>query len=200
MKVRCAYCKAEFELEPGVRGHCPACQRIAFIRPPRKHTTRRDRQVDPPRPSAAVAAAFFSSLGYARRIVMFIGIIAAVYGLTYIKKTRVDAEIAIPPGKSDEDKARRELAAINIAIARYRSDCGQPPTVGEGWRALLDNPGYFGWRGPYVIPGITPDPWGTWYRYEPIGTDAWRIVSSGPDKQADTPDDIIGPPPTNATW
>jgi len=47
------------------------------------------------------------------------------------------------------------------------------------------------WQGPYLDKTQLPvDPWNNPYQYEPLGTDQFRIWSSGPDGATGTEDDI----------
>ncbi|SDS41883.1 type II secretion system major pseudopilin GspG [Opitutus sp. GAS368] len=87
---------------------------------------------------------------------------------------------------------------LKTPLTRYRMDMGDYPSTAEGLQALVTPPSARteAWHGPYLdAPGgrLPTDPWGEPYQYRypgiknPGGCD---IFSKGPDKVADTEDDI----------
>jgi hypothetical protein len=66
------------------------------------------------------------------------------------------------------------------AVIEYRDEVGEYPSTLED---LIKNE-----RRPFLA-SVPDDPWGSPYRYEVIGENP-RITSNGPDKKAETPDDI----------
>ena len=75
----------------------------------------------------------------------------------------------------------------------FNLDCSRYPTEKEGLKALMINPGFEGWNGPYLKPpNIPKDSWGQSYFYF-VESGPLRIVSSGPDKTLNTSDDIVCP-------
>lgn len=102
-------------------------------------------------------------------------------------------------GSSQESVARIFVSdTIKLGLTRYRIDLGSMPNTSEGLQALVVAPGTRAdrWKGPYLdAPGgkLPFDPWGEPYQYRFPGTknkDGYDAYSKGPDKQADTEDDI----------
>ena len=82
-------------------------------------------------------------------------------------------------------------------LKAYRARHGSFPTTEQGLQALIGEP----WatshseREPILrsIPDIIPDDWGTPYIYRSPGArhpDGYDLFSAGPDRKADTSDDI----------
>lgn len=195
MKVRCAYCKAEFTVKTyrGVR--CPSCARVVLLptssRPPWVNSSQRGRAGDRLALGRSVAPL---ALARMQRPLFTLGLaIAVVVGLA----------ILLAPGRSSgpytiasapEEVARRELIVLQAALARFALDCKRYPDAGEGLAALLNNPGLFGWKGPYVTL-LRNDPWGRPYLYRPdADIQGGIIVSAGPDGIGGSADDIRPPP------
>jgi general secretion pathway protein G len=88
--------------------------------------------------------------------------------------------------------------SLKTAIARYQMDLGSFPTTAEGLAVLISAPANAtsNWRGPYAeTPGGKPplDPWNEPYQYRCPGNHnktGYDLFSKGPDKAADTEDDI----------
>jgi general secretion pathway protein G len=87
---------------------------------------------------------------------------------------------------------------VNVPLLSYRRDMGDYPSTQEGLQALVTAPTARAesWHGPYLeaLGGRLPvDPWNEPYQYRYPGTKnpaGYDIYSKGPDKQADTADDI----------
>jgi len=93
--------------------------------------------------------------------------------------------------RTREDIASQDLGILSIALNRFRADCGRYPTTQEGLRALIANPGIPEWPKSYVNL-IRPDPWRQRYIYT-AADDGFTLYSSGPDRTANTDDDIYPP-------
>lgn len=100
-----------------------------------------------------------------------------------------------PANPKDLLQARQSIAALAVALGRYRFHCGDYPSDAAGLAALAAvTPGKPGWFGPYVRK-VVPDPWGEPYAY-------WRrpeggvpvLLSKGPDRKLGTTDDILPDP------
>lgn len=95
-----------------------------------------------------------------------------------------------------QDKATLfQMMAIRTALSSFQVDCGRFPTDAEGLRALLQNPGVVGWRGPYLETNTSSpaslftDEWGTPLHYV-AENGSVRVLSAGPDRVFGTADDL----------
>jgi general secretion pathway protein G len=101
-------------------------------------------------------------------------------------------------GRSQEAMATRARADVSghlaLALDLFETDLGRYPTQDEGLAALVEDPGFANWRGPYLKGELEPDPWGTPYRYalDPLAAGRYELRSAGPDGRFGTPDDIEG--------
>ena len=102
-------------------------------------------------------------------------------------------------GQSQEAVARIFVRdSLKTSLVRYRMDLGDYPSTAEGLNALISatSGNADRWKGPYMdaIGGKLPlDPWGQPYEYRYPGTKnagGYDLYSKGPDKTADTADDI----------
>ena len=92
-------------------------------------------------------------------------------------------------------QARKSMAALAVALGRYRFHVGAYPTTEEGLQVLaLKAYRKTGWDGPYVNH-VVDDPWGHAYVYEtrPEGGPP-VLYSKGPDGRAGTTDDVLPDP------
>jgi type II secretion system protein G len=89
--------------------------------------------------------------------------------------------------------------SLKTSLVRYRIDMGDFPSTEEGIKALIVAPEgkTDKWRGPYMEAkggNLPVDPWNEPYQYRYPGTHnttgGYDLFSKGPDKIADTPDDI----------
>jgi general secretion pathway protein G len=143
---------------------------------------------------------FFGSTNPARRrraftlleILVVLAIIGLLVGLVVSNTDRIF-------GQSQEAVARIFVRdSLKTPLVRYRIDLGDYPSTNEGLAALISPPttGADRWRGPYmdVTGGKLPvDPWGQPYEYRYPGVKnpgGYDLYSKGPDKTADTADDI----------
>ena len=81
--------------------------------------------------------------------------------------------------------------ALKMALEMYRFDLGVYPTKEEGLQALIANPGFESWKGPYIEVEDSqppPDPWGHEFRYM-LADGKPQIDSAGPDGTFGTMDD-----------
>jgi len=85
------------------------------------------------------------------------------------------------------------LERLQIACEYYRKDCGRYPAIRLGLRALVEDPGDHGWRGPYVEE-IPKDAWGMEFHYaiDPVPSPRPLVMSAGSDRVFGTGDDIYG--------
>ena len=89
------------------------------------------------------------------------------------------------------------IEELTAAIAKYHRDCGQWPSEAQGLTVLYTNAeAVAGWKGPYVPgEGWLEDSWG--YSFKILSDGQKRvIVSSGPDGEFGTRDDIKGDVPS----
>ena len=102
-------------------------------------------------------------------------------------------------GQSQEAIARIFVRdSLKTPLQRYRMDMGDYPGTNEGLAALLTPPAGAAekWHGPYIdaVGGKLPvDPWGQPFEYRYPGVKnpgGYDLFSKGPDKTADTADDI----------
>lgn len=102
-------------------------------------------------------------------------------------------------GQSQEAVAKIFVRdSMKTPLVRYRIDIGDYPATNEGLAALITAPGNAAekWRGPYLesTGGKVPqDPWGQPYEYRYPGVKnagGYDLYSKGPDKTAETADDI----------
>jgi general secretion pathway protein G len=93
-----------------------------------------------------------------------------------------------------ERTAKTQLKAFEQAIDLYQLDVGQVPSQAAGLEALVnppdDLPNPAKWKRPYFAKAIPLDPWDSPYNYEAVNNESYRIYSSGPDRVAQTDDDI----------
>jgi general secretion pathway protein G len=88
--------------------------------------------------------------------------------------------------------------SVKTPLVRYRIDVGDYPSTAEGLAALVTAPSSAAdkWKGPYLDASggkLPSDPWGQPYEYRYPGvknSGGYDIYSKGPDKTADTADDI----------
>ena len=100
-------------------------------------------------------------------------------------------------------QARKSMAALAVALGRYKFHVGNYPTTEEGLYVLAFRKpdeirrirrAHPGWDGPYV-DHIVDDPWGHAYVYEtrPEGGNP-ILYSKGADGRAGTTDDVLPDP------
>jgi general secretion pathway protein G len=83
--------------------------------------------------------------------------------------------------------------SIKAALDQYKADNGSyPKSLQDLAQRTVEATN---WNGPYIDPPKLPvDPWGNSYLYEYPGkhnTNAYDLLSAGPDGKAGTADDIV---------
>lgn len=89
---------------------------------------------------------------------------------------------------------KASIHGISQALSQFEVNAGRFPTTQEGLQALVTKPSGLSddeWAGPYLNE-IPKDPWGQEFIYRSPGEHNadFDLVSKGPDKQENTPDDI----------
>ena len=102
--------------------------------------------------------------------------------------------------RADQDLQLVQFDQVDAAIKRFRLDLRRWPTEDEGLEVLWlkdsleDEDDFVKWRGPYLEKPITEDTWGSEIVFrnpsEERGEGYYDIVSSGPDREEGTDDDI----------
>lgn len=97
-----------------------------------------------------------------------------------------------PPRSVLDKMARSELTDYAKAINFLAADCGRDKVLADRLPdALYRDPGWKGWKGPYVDGRIPAnDGWGTPYKFEKRGS-AIYLISNGQDRRIGTADDIV---------
>jgi general secretion pathway protein G len=139
-----------------------------------------------------------SSLGVRRRqrrgftlieILLVLGILVILGGIVGVSVLQMQAT-------AYERTAKAQLQSFENAITAYQLDIGQVPSQQAGLNALVnapdDLPNPAKWKRPYFNKAIPLDPWDTEYNYEVVDASLGQYViySSGPDRVAQTADDI----------
>ena len=79
-------------------------------------------------------------------------------------------------GAAREQRARQEIAMLDLALRAYRLDNGMVPTTEQGLDALRTRPSLdpvpWRWNGPYLRHPVPVDPWGRRYVYAAVDTGA----------------------------
>jgi type II secretion system protein G len=65
--------------------------------------------------------------------------------------------------------AEAQIAVLNLAVHLYKNDVGSFPSPAQGLKALRENPGVAGWKGPYLRQDVPLDPWGRPFIYRVEG-------------------------------
>lgn len=106
-----------------------------------------------------------------------------------IASARWRAHEAWRPRRPAPGATRVSIANVSVALELYRLDCGAYPSEDVGLKALIEDPGAPGWKGPYLRL-VPADAWGRSLRYS-LASGKAEIRSAGPDLAFDTPDDIM---------
>lgn len=116
-------------------------------------------------------------------VVVIIGVLAGIV-LPRLAGSREEANIAA---------AKAQMRVFDTSLYTYQLQVGSFPTTEQGLRALVEDPGEEGWKGPYLSQKVLPrDPWGNPYVYQKEGQKGidYDLYSWGPDKTEGTEDDI----------
>ncbi|MGQ9661085.1 MAG: type II secretion system protein GspG [Kiritimatiellia bacterium] len=193
MNLRCPYCGECFGRAPAAK--CPKCKK--FMRVP-AHLLRTRKSGSTPRSRAQSLRHFYEAWKLPRPPVILIQrpttavlilLVMLVLGGTLVAKITNPAKVS--ERKSPHEVAISELRVLQVALEFFQRDCGRLPSAKEGLAALVRNPDIPTWKGPYITL-LRPDPWRTWYRYEPK-EDSFVLFSCGPDRTPGTADDIRAP-------
>ncbi|MEM3486560.1 MAG: type II secretion system major pseudopilin GspG [Candidatus Methanomethyliaceae archaeon] len=117
-------------------------------------------------------------------VVLIIGILMGIVVPRMVGQTR-----------SAKIKAcKASIHGIAQALSQFEVHAGRFPTTQEGLQALVSKPSGLSedeWSGPYLNE-IPKDPWGQEFIYRSPGEHNadFDLISKGPDKQENTPDDI----------
>lgn len=88
---------------------------------------------------------------------------------------------------ADRDTARLQMASFGGAAKIWTLKQRRLPNRLE--QLIETDPG----TGEALLDALPPDPWGSPYEYEVLGTTRFRIISLGPDRNLGTEDDLEWP-------
>lgn len=117
-------------------------------------------------------------------VIMIIGILAGAIVVGLSGRSH-DARVT---------RARSDISgSLSLALDLFDQDVGRYPTAEEGLKALVEDRGMPGWKGPYLKGGLKSDPWGNPYHYEldPDYPRQYVLKSAGADGQVGSEDDIL---------
>jgi general secretion pathway protein G len=126
-------------------------------------------------------------------LLIVIAILLAIGGLVVVN---------LLPAKdqADIDLTRVQIDQFSAAMKRFRLDLKRWPSEEEGLSVLWSSSGLeeeddeANWRGPYLETPTPNDTWGNEWIYrqpsELLDGGAYDIVSTGPDGEEDTEDDV----------
>jgi general secretion pathway protein G len=106
--------------------------------------------------------------------------------------------LGAPSTSAKPQRVDQDFTAIDRALKAYASHAGQPPSMAQGLEALVNEPRTSpkpkAWV--QVMKGVPEDPWGTPYRYLPLGPKErewrWELRCAGPDRVFGNRDDLTG--------
>jgi len=117
-------------------------------------------------------------------VMVIISILASIVGVAAVRRI----------GQAKVTKAQAELATLKQAITAFNVDNGRVPTSSEGLNALITKPdeSLDNWEKTLDTDTVPLDPWGHAYIYRSPGSNGndYDLLSSGPDGQEGTSDDI----------
>jgi len=123
-------------------------------------------------------------------IMIVVSIIVVLLGLAI-------SRMGNPIGFAKATGVRADVQSIGTQLMQYEAMNGFYPTTEQGLQALVTQPDseprpnrWF----PF-FKELPKDPWGSLYIYRCPGIkhpDKYDLYSAGPDRQADTPDDVAG--------
>lgn len=204
MKYRCPYCGGMLAELHGTK--CPHCGRYMLINVPgidresvaalgakrrerQRALDRIHRQYERKR-KEVLHGSFSPSM--LRSPTFYLGVIVVLAVVGSLLFNAADKSV-VKKKESPYQVAMRHVDVLAEALGRYRFHVGSFPTAEQGLAALVRDPGIPGWVGPY-INHLRSDPWGTPFVYEPRQGAVPTLISSGPDKQRGTDDDIAADP------
>ncbi len=154
---------------------------------------------EPPTPPEALEAAESAEWDRWQKSIPFseigvIGGLAEMHAMQMKEAAKLVRETGIR--RRGGKKAFEDFKVFRAALEQYYKDTGDFPNKKEGLKALLNDPGVPGWRGPYLSPDSNLlDPYGHPYQYRLKKSPAKKKVyveirSLGLD--ADRQDDEVG--------
>lgn len=192
MLLRCPYCRTLIKGKAAPR--CPACGKVMHIpesicKHDRKAAQKTREMIarEAERKRKALGTPDLKLAGKPSSIIFAVALLALAGTLLV---SRSDFKPAAP-SRTSEMKAEDDLGVLGIALRRFQRDFGRYPTTDEGLIALINNPGFTNWHRPYVNL-IRKDPWRNSYVYL-ADSNAFVLYSAGPDRAANTSDDIHAP-------
>ncbi len=93
-----------------------------------------------------------------------------------------------------ESETQLGFGQLRSSLQMYKLAMNKFPTSEQGLKALVENPGAPGWRGPYCDEEALKDAWHQEVQYESDGRQM-KFMSSGDDEMFGTEDDIVWPEP-----
>lgn len=139
---------------------------------------------------------FVQLLKSPRVLIVFVFMLFLFGGMLLTKSKRI---ITLTP-IDRMNIACRDLVYMGIALTNFNQDIGRYPSTEERLDALVINPGFTNWDGPYlrfVVSNTNTwwiDPWKRRYQYECAdGTGTVKLYSKGEDGTAGTDDDRFCP-------
>lgn len=93
-----------------------------------------------------------------------------------------------------ESQTQLGFGQIRSSMQMYKLAMNKFPTTEQGLKALVENPGTAGWRGPYCDEEALKDAWHQEVQYESDGR-VMKFTSAGDDEVFGTEDDITWPEP-----
>jgi general secretion pathway protein G len=91
-----------------------------------------------------------------------------------------------------ERETELTFGQIRSSMQMYKLSMKKFPTTDQGLRALVENQGNPGWRGPYCEEEVLRDAWDKDIQYESDGR-SMKFTSAGEDEEFGTEDDISWP-------
>lgn len=93
-----------------------------------------------------------------------------------------------------ESQTQLGFGQLRSSMQMYKLAMNKFPTTEQGLRALIENPGIAGWRGPYCDEETLKDAWHQDVQYESDGR-VMKFMSAGDDEMIGTEDDLVWPEP-----
>ena len=93
-----------------------------------------------------------------------------------------------------ESQTQLGFGQLRSSMQMYKLAMNKFPTTEQGLRALIENPGIAGWRGPYCDEEALKDAWHQDVQYESDGR-VMKFMSAGDDEMIGTEDDLVWPEP-----
>ena len=104
--------------------------------------------------------------------------------------------LGAPSTSAKPQRVDQDFTVIDKALKVYASHSGQPPSMAQGLEALVTEPRISPMPKAWVqvMKGLPEDPWGTPYRYLPLGPKErewrWELRCAGPDRAFGSSDDL----------